>query len=179
MATGIERRTHHYFLEHDLFLNTHFDRALRWLPYAGVFAAHLCGAKTRSGWCKQVLTGTAIATVRYFVVDTIKNVSTERRPAPYSDKRSFPSGHTASSFASAQFMHQELKDAMPLFGCTGYLSGTVVAVLRVMKNRHWLKDVMAGAALGYLSAKLVSKAIERLYSKIESRRNSTKTIGAA
>jgi membrane-associated phospholipid phosphatase len=121
-----------------------------------------------------VLKGTAIAAIRYFVVDTLKNITTERRPAPYADRRSFPSGHTASSFASAQFMHEELKYALPFFSCLGYLSGTTVALLRVMKNRHWLKDVIAGAALGYLSAKLVSKAIDKLYLKIESTRNSTK-----
>jgi membrane-associated phospholipid phosphatase len=177
MTTGIEKATHHYFLEHDLLLNTHFDRALRWLPYVAVFVAHAAGVKTRSGWGRQVFTGTAIAAVRYFLVDTLKNVTSERRPAPYADRRSFPSGHTASSFASAQFMHQELKDALPFFGCTGYLCGATVALLRVMKNRHWLKDVVAGAALGYLSAKLVSMAIEKIYLSIERRErreNSTK-----
>jgi membrane-associated phospholipid phosphatase len=166
MTTAIEKKTHHYFLEHDLLLNTHFDRVLRWLPYVAVFGAHAAGVKTRSGWGRQVFVGTAIAAVRYFVVDTLKNVTKERRPAPYSNRRSFPSGHTASSFASAQFMHEELKDAFPLLSCTGYLCGSTVALLRVMKNRHWLKDVVAGAALGYLSAKLVSMAIEKLYSRV-------------
>ncbi len=69
---------------------------------------------------------------------------------------SFPSGHSAAAFASASYLAVlllEREGARPaaLVGVTaGYLAAATVAGLRVAGAKHFLTDVLTGAALGTL-----------------------------
>lgn len=67
---------------------------------------------------------------------------------------SFPSGHTANVFASAEFLNQEYKDIHPWIGYAGYTVATATGILRMYNNKHWLSDVVAGAGFGILSTKV-------------------------
>jgi len=60
---------------------------------------------------------------------------------------------------------------LPLLSYTGYLAATAVAAIRIMKNRHWLNDVVAGAAIGIISTKLAYALVNKLTS---ARRNTEK-----
>jgi membrane-associated phospholipid phosphatase len=162
MLTKPEKRIHAYFLEHDAFFNTKVDSLFKWIPYAATFTAHLFGARTRSGWLRQILVAGAAEGIRYLITDSIKNISTERRPLPYVDHRSFPSGHTSSSFAGACFMCTELGESMPVLSVAGYACAVTTAVIRLMKSRHWLKDVMAGAVIGVASVKITFAIADRI-----------------
>jgi len=42
-----------------------------------------------------------------------------------------------------------------VFACSGYLFATSTGSLRVMNNRHWTSDVLAGAGIGILVANMV------------------------
>jgi membrane-associated phospholipid phosphatase len=170
MPTKIEQSIHAYYLEHDAFFKTKLDSCFKWLAYASTFAAHICGVKTKSNWLKQMLIAGAAEGIRYLITDNIKNISTERRPLPYLDHRSFPSGHTSASFSGAYFMHHELKESVPVLSYAGYACAVSTAVIRLMKSRHWLKDVMAGAVIGIVSAKLAIMAVNKLYS-VKKQRN--------
>jgi membrane-associated phospholipid phosphatase len=77
---------------------------------------------------------------------------------------SFPSGHTATAFASAEFMRMEYKDVSPWYGIAGYAAAATTGYLRMYNNRHWLGDVLAGAGIGILS----TQAAYFLYPKITS-----------
>lgn len=82
------------------------------------------------------------------VTEALKETVREERPDG-SDHRSFPSGHTSISFASAGFLQRR-------YGWEAGLPATLVAGLvglaRVeSKDHHWY-DVVAGAALGEASA---------------------------
>lgn len=66
---------------------------------------------------------------------------------------SFPSGHTAQAFASAALFSDEFAQHKPWLAATAYTSATVVGVLRILNNKHWASDVVAGAGFGMLSAK--------------------------
>ena len=61
----------------------------------------------------------------------------------------FPSGHTSTAFVSAAFMHRRygLKVAVP-----AYIVATYVGYTRVDADRHAAEDVVAGAAIGFLSS---------------------------
>ena len=166
MATTIEKKIHKYFLEHDAFFRTRFDSYFKWIPYAAAFTAHLFGVQTKNKWLRELLIAGAAEGIRYLITDNVKNISTERRPLPYIDHRSFPSGHTSSSFAGAFFMQQELNKSLPVLSYAGYACAITTGVLRLMKNRHWLKDVMAGAVIGIVSVKLAFMVVDKVGSAI-------------
>lgn len=71
------------------------------------------------------------------------------RERPDGTPFSFPSGHVASSFATAGIVQREFgwKVGLPMYGL-----GTYVAAARVAQNHHYLSDVIFGAAVGLASA---------------------------
>ena len=71
-----------------------------------------------------------------------------------SSKNSFPSGHTATAFAGAEFLRQEYGDQSVWYGIAGYAVATGTGLFRMYNNRHWLTDVAAGAGIGILSTKI-------------------------
>lgn len=67
---------------------------------------------------------------------------------------SFPSGHTTVAFAAATVYAMEYKDK-PLIPILSYSAASLVGLSRITENKHWLTDVLAGAALGYLTGRQV------------------------
>ena len=93
------------------------------------------------------------------VVEIAKAIGRRPRPlnpdgTPNSTKSfSFPSGHAAVTFASATVLQQHLgwKYAVPT-----YLIATYVAMSRLHDNRHYLSDVVMGAATGVIIGRSVT-----------------------
>lgn len=162
MTSIVGKYIHRYFLLRHPFFSTSADDYFKWMPYAAVFFLDVFGVRTKSGWKRQLLITGASEAIRYGVADSLKKIIDEQRPAPYTGKNSFPSGHTSSSFAAAEFMHQELKESLPLVSCLGYVAATSTAAIRLMKNKHWLIDVVAGAAVGILATKMAYYVVNRL-----------------
>jgi len=93
------------------------------------------------------------------LVQPVKHITKEPRPdtgAP----TSFPSGHTTEAFAGATIFCDEFAEHKPLLTASMYTAATAVGALRVLNNRHWANDVVAGAGFGILSAKLSELIIE-------------------
>jgi membrane-associated phospholipid phosphatase len=78
----------------------------------------------------------------------LKNITHVQRPDG-SSANSFPSGHTATAFAGAEFLWQEYKDVSIWYGISGYVVATGTGFFRMYNDRHWLTDV-AGAGIGIL-----------------------------
>jgi len=68
---------------------------------------------------------------------------------------SFPSGHTAVAFAVATVIAQETTDRWTDLGLYG--AASLTAFGRVHADAHWVSDVVAGAALGYLAGRWVTR----------------------
>ena len=100
-------------------------------------------------------------------MSSLKKITHIQRPDG-SSYESFPSGHTAEAFASAEFLRQEYKDVSPWYGIAGYAAATATGALRIYNNKHWLSDVVAGAGIGIASTKLaywIYPAIKRKFFK--------------
>jgi hypothetical protein len=71
-----------------------------------------------------------------------------RRDRPTGECCSFPSGHASVTFATASVLERHLgyRAAWPTFVIAGY-----VAASRIQDDRHFLSDVLFGAALGITS----------------------------
>lgn len=128
------------------------DDVLRWIPLATVYTLKLSGVESSSQSWKRLVVNTAAA----YVINTgvtwgLKQTIHKRRPDG-TDNKAFPSGHTAFAFCGATILHKEYGKKSPLISIAGYSVATVVAVDRIRRNRHKWQDVLAGSAIGILSA---------------------------
>jgi hypothetical protein len=76
-----------------------------------------------------------------------------QRPRPEGSGYSFPSGHTASAFATATVLQRNFGWK---FGGPAYAAATYVAASRVQGKHHYVSDVAFGAALGVVAGRTVT-----------------------
>ena len=86
-------------------------------------------------------------------VTGVMKFTAQRQRPDGSDTRSFPSGHTSVSFASATVLQRELGWKV---GIPAYAAATYVGMARIEKRKHFLSDVAFGAAIGILSGRTVT-----------------------
>lgn len=127
------------------------DNVLQYVPTVAVFGLKMCGVKTETSWKKRLTVSVASFAVNAGVTYVLKRSIHEKRPDG-TDNRSFPSGHTSIAFCGATSLMHEYYKVSPWIGVAGYAVATTVAVDRVRRNRHRWGDVVAGAAIGCLSA---------------------------
>lgn len=139
------------------------DNYSQFAPGVAVFALNAFGVKGKHNWKDAgLIYGTSIAITTAFVFP-LKKITKETRP-DFSGNNSFPSGHTAIAFASAEFLRQEYKDD-PWIGYAGYAVATATGILRMYNNKHYLGDVLAGAGFGIASAKLSYFLYDKVFLK--------------
>lgn len=61
---------------------------------------------------------------------------------------SFPSGHTTAAFTGAAILAKEYGEKSVGYTIVGYGLATTVGTYRVLKNRHWVADVLFAAGVG-------------------------------
>jgi membrane-associated phospholipid phosphatase len=105
------------------------------------------------------------------LVTALKHDTHQLRPDG-STYNSFPSGHTTTAFIGAEMMNQEYGWRSPWYSVAGYAMASGTAALRVMNNRHWLSDVLAGAGIGMLT----TKCSYWLYGKWENRKHGKQIV---
>ena len=87
---------------------------------------------------------------------------------------SFPSGHTTAAFAAATVFAVEYRNK-PFIPIIAYTAASLVGISRITENKHWATDVLAGAALGYLTGRQVSLNYHR-FAKIKNAEAKKKSI---
>lgn len=132
--------------------HTIVDSYLQYTPAAAVYVLNAAGVHGRHNLRDRTIILGISAVLTAGSVELVKRTTHEMRPDG-SDDLSFPSGHTATAFASAEFLRQEYKDVSPWYGIAGYAAATATGALRMYNNKHWFSDVVAGAGFGILSTK--------------------------
>jgi membrane-associated phospholipid phosphatase len=88
----------------------------------------------------------------FIVTEGLKHLIPERRPDG-SDDRSFPSGHTSVRFAAAATLEKRYGWRV---GVPAHVVAAFVGVSRVAAKKHYVGDVLVGAAIGEASGLLLS-----------------------
>lgn len=154
------------------------DDYLQYAPAVTVYALNLSGVKGKHSFVdRSVILGTSFLLVS-LTVSGLKDFSSVRRP-DRSALNSFPSGHTATAFMCAEFMHQEYKDQSIWYSIAGYTAATATGALRMYNVRHWFSDVVAGAGIGILGTKIAYWTfpyMKRLYTSKKSNSKTTAVL---
>ena len=123
------------------------------VPAATVYGLNIAGIKGQNNLVDRSVIYGMSNLIANGIVFGVKFIGVENRPDS-SDHYSFPSGHTAEAFVSAEFLHQEYKGRIHWSVIAGgYAVAVGVAYLRMYHNKHWLSDVVAGAGVGIASTR--------------------------
>ncbi|WP_183148087.1 phosphatase PAP2 family protein [Chryseobacterium nematophagum] len=129
------------------------DNYTQFVPAAAVYGLNVLGIKGKHNFKdRTIIYGTSLLITSAITIP-LKHIVREERP-DFSNNLSFPSGHTATAFASAQFMFREYKDTHFILGISGYSFAIFTAIYRMLNNKHWVGDVIGGAGFGILSTEL-------------------------
>ena len=129
------------------------DDVMQYVPLASMVVMKACGVDSRDSWSKMMIKTGGTWLLSAMTTYTLKHVVKEQR-ADESDHYSFPSGHTAFSFAGATLLDHEYRHISPWISVAGYGVAAFTAVRRVERERHHWFDVIAGAGIGFASAKV-------------------------
>jgi membrane-associated phospholipid phosphatase len=132
---------------------TTVDNYLQFVPAVSVYALNAFGIKGKNNLRDRTMLYALSTVISTAIVTPLKHVTNVTRPDG-SSNNSFPSGHTITAFANAEFLRMEYKEVSPWYGIAGYAMAATTGTLRVYNNRHWVSDVVAGAGFGILSTKL-------------------------
>lgn len=129
---------------------TKIDNYIQYAPMIVGYGLDFCGVRSRHG----LLDRTILLAISYstFIIATYtaKTAFSEQRPDS-SSRNSFPSYHTGTAFMGAEFLRREYLHESKWIGFAGYAVAAGIGYLRIHNDRHWINDIVGGAALGYLS----------------------------
>jgi membrane-associated phospholipid phosphatase len=119
---------------------------------AGAFATYSIGRMT--GNTKVAVIGADLVRAQFVSQAMTQAIKfSVGRTRPDGTALSFPSGHSASAFATATVLQRHLgwKAGIPAYGVAAY-----VAASRIQVQRHYLSDVAFGAAIGMIAGRTVT-----------------------
>lgn len=134
-------RGDHYF---------HADDYIQYAPIVAYLPLGFTGIRHRSSFKERLMAGASAYICMGIIVNSAKHIFRERRPDT-GRRNSFPSGHSATAFMGAELLRLEYGNWI---GAAGYTVATGIGFLRMYNNRHWYNDVLAGAGVGILSARV-------------------------
>jgi len=129
------------------------DDYTQYKPALLVYGLNAVGIKGRHNLRDRTIIYVTSQLISAAFVVPLKFMTHEERPDG-SNFQSFPSGHTAAAFSSAQFMFREYKDSNFWLSVSGYPFAVFTGVYRTLNDKHWVGDVVAGAGFGVLSTEL-------------------------
>lgn len=117
-------------------------------------AAALGVPAVQGDWSGDLQAGASIGAAA-LIATGLKEAFPERRPDG-SNRKSFPSGHTAISFAAAATLQNRYGWEV---GVPAQLVAAFVGLSRVEGRKHHVHDVLVGAAIGEASGFLITRRV--------------------
>lgn len=122
--------------------------AVRWV----LVGAALAAPAVQGDWSGDLQAIGSIGAATLVTTGLKETISKERPDG--SDNRSFPSGHTSSSFAAAATLTNRYGWKV---GLPAHAAAAFVGASRIEAEKHDVVDVLAGAAIGSLSGFLLTR----------------------
>lgn len=138
--------------EHQL-KHTNLDNYTQFVPAVMVYGLNALGVQGKHNFKDRTVIYLTSQLISGAMVLPLKHIVKEIRPDS-SNNLSFPSGHTATAFSSAQFMFHEYRDSNFWLSISGYPFAIFTGAYRAINNKHWVGDVVAGAGFGILATEL-------------------------
>jgi membrane-associated phospholipid phosphatase len=155
MSRGLDNDVHGYFANKDRFGTAdNIGEFLGSAPFVAGATGALFVASRFSNSNRFRAFGYSMAQ-GYIMTNTITTAikyTADRTRPDGSNELSFLSGHTSSAFTFAGIVNHYYGKKL---GIAAYMGAAFVATTRVAKNVHYLSDVVAGAALGYIVGRTV------------------------
>lgn len=148
------------------------DDYLQFAPGVAVFGLNVIGIKGKNNMVDRTGIYLLSNLILNVTCQSLKRITRVQRP-DNSAYDSFPSGHTAEAFASAEFLRQEYLNISPWYGLSGYGAAVTTGYLRMYNNKHWLSDVIAGAGVGIISTKVSYWLYPKIRKLIVGKRNTS------
>ncbi len=127
-----------------------FDDYIQYLPVTGSLLLGCAGVKPKHTFRDRAfIIATSYATLA--VLTNIPKFCIDEKRPEFAGHNSFPSGHTATVFMGAELVRIEYGG---WYGIGAYTIATTVGFMRIYNGRHWLHDVVTGAGVGILSARV-------------------------
>lgn len=147
------------------------DNYTQYVPAILVYGLNAIGLKGKHNLKdRSIILGTSLLISSAVVLPT-KHLVREERPDG-SNNLSFPSGHTTTAFTTAHFMFREYQDENIWLSLSGYPIAVFTGVYRILNDKHWVGDVVAGAGIGILSTEVaywLFPKVSKLFSKDHSK----------
>lgn len=137
---------------------SHADDIGQFAPTVAMLGLGAAGLRGRHEFGDQI----ALTVLSHGLAQTITQVLKRTVAYPRPDgvgNDAFPSGHTTFAFTGAALLAHEYGERSTWYTVGGYTVATGVGAFRVLKNRHWLADVLFGAGVGIGS----TEAVYQLY----------------
>ncbi|HAO26587.1 MAG TPA: PA-phosphatase [Chryseobacterium indologenes] len=152
---------------------TIFDDYTQFIPGLMVYGLNMAGVKGKHNFRDRTIIYASSQLIVTAFTTPLKYMVKEERP-DRSNRLSFPSGHAAIAFSNAQFMFREYKDTNFWLSLSGYPFAVFTGIYRIINDKHWVGDVVAGAGFGILSTELAYWLFPKIDSLLRGK-NKTKT----
>jgi len=133
--------------------NLRIDDYLQYAPVVELYMADILGVKSRHHWFDQTKYLLISNLLSSSITHGLKRLTVKSRPngSPYS----FPSGHTTFAFTNAAVLCNEFYQTSPVLAYSGFAFAAATGTFRMLNNKHWISDVLAGAGIGILVTELI------------------------
>lgn len=130
------------------------DDYIQYAPLLITAGLKLTGVQGKNDAINSTLIAAKAHALNAIIVTSLKRTTKVYRPNK-SAYTSFPSGHTTTAFCNATIMHMEFGNISPWYSVVAYSMATATGAMRMMNDVHWLPDVLAGAAIGITTTRLI------------------------
>lgn len=141
-------------------LHIHIDNYIQYAPVAAIYSMDALGFRSKHSIHYQTAVLLKSELLMTAIVTPLKRITHVIRPDS-SAYTSFPSGHVAQAFLGAEILRKEYGKDHPWIAVGGYVTASAVGILRMLNNKHWLPDVIAGAGIGILSVNIIYSTHKR------------------